>query len=456
MEEDVGREDRISRLPESLIHHILSLLPTKCAVSTTVLSKGWKNLWIFVPVLDFREWQSPNTQATLSSANSFMDFVDRVLILRNMSDIKKFCLACHGEYFDDQRLKAWITTAIKCRVEELIVSRCVSEDSYIIPVDLYTCESLTLLEIEFYDDTLYLPQTIYFPRLKILRLSEILFSNEQFTQQLFSGCPVLEELSLKYCTWKDLNFISSTLKVLTFVSCLRNCSDAITKIDAPNLMSITIDDGIRKSLEVDSFPSLLDADIHRMYSEQNDVVDVIPNFVKKLSNVKHLKLSGFDLEDLKLPNVQSFPTFINLITLEVCFIKTQHVGSLFAFLQFTPILESLVFGEVCYADFEDTLTLDVVPHCLLMHLKTVEFQDFKRHLKELDLVQLFLQNARVLQTVTIEISSDFFVNSEKKKHTTQDVEDFNKQIMVQLLKYKWASTDCVIKVSSSPYSYENR
>ncbi|RZC67908.1 hypothetical protein C5167_011593 [Papaver somniferum] len=50
-EEGVGGEDRISRLPEPIIHHILTLLPTKCAFSTTILSKGWNNLWITsVPV----------------------------------------------------------------------------------------------------------------------------------------------------------------------------------------------------------------------------------------------------------------------------------------------------------------------------------------------------------------------------------------------------------------------
>ncbi|KAI3947300.1 hypothetical protein MKW98_030886 [Papaver atlanticum] len=234
------------------------------------------------------------------------------------------------------------------------------------------------------------------------------------------------------------------------------CFCAITKIDAPNLMSITINDSIRKSLVVDSFPSLLDADIRRMYSEKNNEVDLIPNFVKKLSNVKHLKLSGLIFQNLKMANVQpsSFLTFINLITLEVCFIKTWQVRSLFTFLHFSPNLESLVFSGVCCPYNGDALTLDVVPHCLLMHLNSIEFQDFKGQLKELDLVKLFLQNAGVLQTVIIGISSDLSVDSDKKKR--KDVEDFNKKIMEQLLNYKWASTDCVIKLPSSPCSYQNR
>ncbi|KAI3876672.1 hypothetical protein MKW92_037778 [Papaver armeniacum] len=312
-------EDRISRLPEFLIHHILSLLPTKCAVSTTILSKRWKNLWISVPALDFREWKSldteyftdnfmdfviTNNKAEQSYTESFMDFVDRVLLLRsNMSDIKRFCITCNGEYFDDQRIKDWITTAIKCRVEELVLSRFVYDEDYsdIIPVDLYTCESLTLLDITFHYGTLHLPQTILFSTLKILQLYEISFCDEEFTQQLFSGCPVLEELSLKYCAWKDLNFISSTLKVLTLVDSLlrsdyKSDFPVITKIDAPNLMSLKIDDRLEDTLVVHSFPSLVDADIRLSHSMGDDGMDVVLTFLNKLSNVKRLRVTGYIFE----------------------------------------------------------------------------------------------------------------------------------------------------------------
>ncbi|MCL7046345.1 hypothetical protein MKW94_030512, partial [Papaver nudicaule] len=139
----------------------------------------------------------------------------------------------------------------------------------------------------------------------------------------------------------------------------------------------------------------------------------------------------------------SFPTFSNLITLEVSIIKAQEVRTLFSFLRFSPNLESLVFGRVIFPDEvnEDALTLDVVPHCLLMHLKSIEFRDFEGQLSELELVLLFLQNAAVLQTVILGIPS----------YTSEDVKDFSNKIMEQLLKYKWASTDCLIKFTSSPY-----
>ncbi|OMP01228.1 hypothetical protein COLO4_12050 [Corchorus olitorius] len=45
------QEDRISTLPDSIIHHFLSLLPIKDAVKTGVLSKRWKDIWTSVPTL---------------------------------------------------------------------------------------------------------------------------------------------------------------------------------------------------------------------------------------------------------------------------------------------------------------------------------------------------------------------------------------------------------------------
>ncbi|KAL8525374.1 hypothetical protein ACS0TY_014849 [Phlomoides rotata] len=55
MEESISSEivDRLSELPDSLIHLIFSFLPMRKVLSTTLLSKRWKNLWTSVPYLNF-------------------------------------------------------------------------------------------------------------------------------------------------------------------------------------------------------------------------------------------------------------------------------------------------------------------------------------------------------------------------------------------------------------------
>lgn len=46
-------KDRISNLPKSLIGHILSFLPTKYAVRTSILSSRWEQMWMSINNRDF-------------------------------------------------------------------------------------------------------------------------------------------------------------------------------------------------------------------------------------------------------------------------------------------------------------------------------------------------------------------------------------------------------------------
>jgi hypothetical protein len=60
MDDDI---DRISSLADAILTHILTFLTAKQAVHTFTLSKRWKNVWAFVPVLNFdlREFEKHKT-----------------------------------------------------------------------------------------------------------------------------------------------------------------------------------------------------------------------------------------------------------------------------------------------------------------------------------------------------------------------------------------------------------
>ncbi|KAF7842717.1 F-box/LRR-repeat protein 25-like [Senna tora] len=70
--------DRISILPDEVLHLILSYLETKLAVQTCVLSKRWRYLWTGISTLDFDE-------SSFSDDSSFEEFLNHVLLHRDHS-----------------------------------------------------------------------------------------------------------------------------------------------------------------------------------------------------------------------------------------------------------------------------------------------------------------------------------------------------------------------------------
>lgn len=100
-------------------------------------------------------------------AEMFMDTVDRILHLHDMSNLQTFHI-----------------------VYEATESIC-------LPSSLFTCESLTSLELDIISG-MYLPESMS-PRLKRLELHGAKFVDKN--EKLFSDCSVLEELILEECDW---------------------------------------------------------------------------------------------------------------------------------------------------------------------------------------------------------------------------------------------------------------
>ncbi|CAN1134807.1 F-box/FBD/LRR-repeat protein At1g16930 [Linum perenne] len=85
------RVDRLSNLPDSVLHHILSFLSTKSAVQTTVLSRRWRCVWKHVPVIHI--CGNPFDQS-----KSFNRFVDMVLSLRYPLSLSKMIFIDHWDF----------------------------------------------------------------------------------------------------------------------------------------------------------------------------------------------------------------------------------------------------------------------------------------------------------------------------------------------------------------------
>ncbi|KAL0448949.1 UNVERIFIED_CONTAM: putative F-box/FBD/LRR-repeat protein [Sesamum latifolium] len=131
--ENKYEEDKISSLPEPILHYILSYLPTKDAVKTSALSKTWKATWKSFPILDFNQYSFQESAYSRTAHKNhseliqdFCDYVDEFLTSREgLASIEKFQVVvnfqgCRLRYH--RNLDRWLNYAIENNVEDLVLA----------------------------------------------------------------------------------------------------------------------------------------------------------------------------------------------------------------------------------------------------------------------------------------------------------------------------------------------
>ncbi|KAL1195188.1 putative FBD-associated F-box protein [Cardamine amara subsp. amara] len=188
---------KISDLCDDLLVKIISYLPTKVAVSTSVLSKQWEFLWMWSPKLEYSDYNDI-TDINPSSLLTYHGFIaknrpsDRAPIIESLHHTERRTV-------QPEVIKSWA---------EIAVSRCgrglsidyVSfnkENAIILPINLYTCKSLVTLKLEGIQILVDVPGIACLPSLKTLQLHSVKYSNEDSLRLLLSYCPLLEELSIE-------------------------------------------------------------------------------------------------------------------------------------------------------------------------------------------------------------------------------------------------------------------
>ncbi|XP_059670938.1 F-box/FBD/LRR-repeat protein At5g22660-like [Cornus florida] len=394
-------DDRISSLPDSLLVHSLSFLPTKYAVGTSVLSSRWKCLWASVPNLDF----DANLHLDLSSSD-FMNFIERVLLNHNLSGIQKFRLSCDNDYIDIDisRIYTWISAAVKRGVQELDLQISPSGQDLDLPFSLFTCPTLMVLKLgnEIRFDV---PYPARFRNLKILHVS-ICFHGNDLARNLFSNCPVLEDLLLEgtVLSCEKLTFDvftpalkSSKLKFTTLVDDLLFDNSYKIVINAPVLEYLNLQDDYIHCYMLNNLSSLAKADINVGY-----------NCNKAEKTEKHAdRLLALDYAaDSKLL------LFPNLIRLELHVHNCYGWKGLLDLLNKIPNMVYLVLKKLKFcqcgknnASKDFNFVEQEVPYCLSMHLQEIEISGFQGMSDELKLIEYFLRNGRVLQKMAIKSSN---------------------------------------------------
>ncbi|CAN0842171.1 Putative F-box/LRR-repeat protein At3g18150 [Linum grandiflorum] len=283
--------DRLSNLPDAVLHHILSFLDTRIAVQTSVLSRSWRCAWKYVPVLNF------------TNRRNFKRYVDKVLSLRYPLSARKII------YEDFLRGKD--ADALLVKVVEYAMSHATQhltihlypgygKEEFSFPKildSILDCSLKTLYLRGLFIDRRF--ESFGFQLLTTLELRWCKVLNEDLDP--FSKFPCLENLVLDYCS-KIHSFGHGRLRI----SGLRLRSLKLVKmhlwkmeISAPNLLSFTLldfNDGIAFA-EI-TVPSLEHVDVQ--VTPDPRFFDVVSDITKEhwifmfqgFRNVKSITLSN--------------------------------------------------------------------------------------------------------------------------------------------------------------------
>ncbi|KAH6816612.1 hypothetical protein C2S51_021432 [Perilla frutescens var. frutescens] len=296
------RRDRLSELPDSLILQILSFLPVKDVVPTTLLSKRYSNLWTTIPCLYF--WDNPEFR------DEFRNFVNRALALWKGTKILKFNMSFMFALPLTSELDSWLLFAIEKQVEELDIDLLAFLNAawiygnteareYCPPQRLYSCSSIRKLSLAYL--TLKIEGNVQWNQLESLKINGKTPLSENVMNQILIGAPLLKVLDLRITDrgGENLNIESSSLKMLKIGRCSYVMgdygaeSDSMLRVWAPNLESLEISgDPYRRCLL--NVPSLTTA-ILQFYGMNHYCSDILLEEM-----MKHVFLSVHHVEKITL------------------------------------------------------------------------------------------------------------------------------------------------------------
>lgn len=384
--------DRLSILPEEVLSHILSLMPMKYAVRTSILSKRWRYSWTSVTDLDFDDIHP------FHDLDCFTNFMDRVLTLCKTTQINIFRLHCRQMWPPRLRVSKWINEAVRLNVSELDIKVFMLE----LP-SLFTCKTLTKLSLVWdntNEDVWNITSSIDLPFLKTLDIK--VFGNPCLNAfKIIRGCPILESLSLEIY-WnsddEDYNFNIPTLKHLEIRTVKGGCSNKAV-LNVPNLESFYFRGPLYSLFVMEELPSLVSVTVLcGFWSSTNLWVELL----KGIAGAKSISMSTA----YNVPPDVTLPTFSNLKHLEVKnfvglnWLIVPHI------LESSSELEHLcIDGEPGHSGYTTAPTCWIepqsVPACMLKKLRTIKFANCKGLKSDIQFLAYMLGNAEVLKTLTI-------------------------------------------------------
>lgn len=328
MEEE--KLDLLSNLPYEITRHIVSFLPLKQAVRTSILSTTWRSHWTPHCV----NWDLNSAPIHEDGEDQVAKVMGNFLKSYNVPEQRKFCLGFHASEEDEYSLKE--------KDAELVVLATKG-----VGKELHLDFSKGKQRTSNFQLNLKLPtQTASLFSLKTVHLRSVTQLAESLVSSLFSNCCLLESLKLEKCNELQSIHIdaNTSLQSLVVVDCPNIVSITVS---APNLKSFSYR-GVAPNIELKNTSNLVDVMLNLrdgLGPKEFDCEDFLI-LLASIQEVQFLTISGWLLQYLCASGVIfsrldfKFNKLKELRWIDSVMDKFRR-DSLACFLNITPSLESL-------------------------------------------------------------------------------------------------------------------
>ncbi|KAK7291158.1 hypothetical protein RIF29_06082 [Crotalaria pallida] len=379
--------DRISCLPGHVIDQILSLLPIREAVRTSILSSKWRYKWAALPNLVFDNQCLPVPYQDHSIIkNKLSRIIDHVLLLHS-GPIKKFKLS-HRDLIGVADIDKWTLHLSRRSIKELVLEIWKGQ-RYKIPSSLFSCQSL--IHLELFNCFLKPPSTFRgFRNLKSLDLQHVTLTQDVF-ENLISSCPLLERLTLmNFDGFSNLN------------------------IDAPNLQYFDIGGKFQDVSFENTFQlAVVSIGLYlNLENSQNTLHGTSSNLLKffvHLPHLRRLEVQSYFLKylaagvvPLKLPR----PCIdLSYLSIRINFNDSKEISAALCLLRSSPnLLDLEILARPEEQSVVSTQTYsweDGYRSCPVMQLRHVRIDGISGIKPELDFISFLLLYSPMLEGMTV-------------------------------------------------------
>ncbi|KAL2892809.1 hypothetical protein RDABS01_008718 [Bienertia sinuspersici] len=386
--------DHISTLPDSLLCHILSFVPTKSAVATSLLSRRWISVWTNVPVLDFTAFPSSVYAGGELGTETFNSFIMNVLLHNDTRCLQRLhLLVCRRSNM--RCVNSLFNSMSEREIWEIHLARSWTCDDIVpvqLPAALFARERLVVLKISGPFE-IKVPLSFHLPRLKTLYLRYLKFVGQNVSKTVTADCSSLRELLIEHCYGlRKLYVDSPTLSRFT----KRFSRGMMVAVSGPNIRFLDLDE-FAEQYDISDLSSLVEARIRLSSDEASRQLWAL-ELIRRISHVKTLYLAQSTVEVFGHFCENELPIFPNLTRLEI-----QIADSIFRMLEHAPSLKHLIVDlGVCINDKACHFVSEIIPQCLLS-LPSVEIRNFRGFDNDIELIRYILKNATILKELKIHL-----------------------------------------------------